>query len=65
MENLTLTKAEQSLINLINQHGGITKYRSWYNNNVADRRYRHTYRTNLDKLVEKLKAANALHLLKP
>jgi hypothetical protein len=65
MENLTLTKAEQSLIERVNKHGGIAKYKSWISNNIHDRRYRFTYFKNLENLRKKLQANNALHLLKP
>ncbi len=65
MENLNLTKAEQSLIREVNKRGGIAKYRTWVCYNVPDRRYRYTYRKNLENLIKKLEANNAMHMLKP
>ncbi len=64
MNNLTLTKAEQNLINRVNNHGGIKKYKNWIAYNIADRRYRFKELKSLDNLIKKLKENSSLHLLK-
>lgn len=64
METLQLTKAEQRLINRINEKGGLKKYESWVCYSMVDGRKRFKYHKNVEKLKNKLTANNALHLLK-